>query len=294
MQPQHRPVVALLALLVAAAAGCDAGSPKHPAVTGHTEQFPLTGTRVADTFSIFVRLPEGYDAAPDRHFPLVLQLDANLALADEFLVTAGFASELEAAAIIPPTIVVGIGYPYADTPQKGRNRDYTLPLLHPDISRGFDAGGAPQFLEFLRDELMPTIEARYRVQGPRGRALFGHSLGGLFTDYALLQYDPAKPFVTGFVPASPSLWYDSGSVYRYLDGLHARTSDLPLIVYTTVGTLEGPVMTVYFDDLSQRLADFPTLKLKAEKNSTDHMGNVSPSFREGLKFLFENGLGEAP
>lgn len=260
----HRHVITLWALLMAAAAGCDAGSPKHPAVTGRAEQFPLTGTRVADTFSIFVRLPDGYDAAPDRRFPLVLQLDANLALANEFEVTAGFASELEAAGVIPPTVVVGIGYPYPDAPQKGRNRDYTLPLLHPDISGGFDAGGAPQFLEFLRDELMPAIEARYRVQGPRGRALVGHSLGGLFTDYALLQFDPAKPFVTGFLPASPSLWYDSGSIYRYLDGLRARTNELPAVVYTTVGTLEGPVMTVYFDDFSQRLRDgFSGLKFKA-------------------------------
>lgn len=290
---------AAAAFLIVTLAGCEAAAPQHPAVTGRTEDFPLDGVAVDDTFSLYVRLPPGYDEAPDAKFPVVLQLDANTPILQEFDVTAGHVSDLEAGGIIPRTIVVGIGYPYsAQEPNRGRNRDYTLPLTHPDTMGGATSGGAPQFLAFLRDELVPALEARYRIQGAEGRALFGHSLGGLFVEYAFLAQDAAKPFVSGYVAASPSLWFDSGSVYDYFDAFEAahQSAEVPAILFTTVGGLEGPAMTVYFDDLSRRTREawFSGLRFDEKTYDTDHLGTVSPSFRDGLVFLFANGLGAQP
>ncbi|MGC4121681.1 MAG: alpha/beta hydrolase-fold protein [Myxococcales bacterium] len=277
--------------------GCEAATPQHPPLTGRTEEFSLRGVAVDDEFSIFVRLPAAYDEKPDARFPVVLQLDGNTPILEEFDVTAGQASDLEAMGRIPPTIVVGIGYPYsAQESNKGRNRDYTLPLKHPDTMGGTTSGGAPQFLAFLRDELVPALGARYRIQGPEGRALFGHSLGGLFVEFAFLNQDAAKPFVSGFVAASPSLWFDSGSIYGYFDEFKASHTEVPAILFSTVGGLEGPAMTVYFDDLSQRTREawFSKLHFDTRTYGTDHMGTISPSFRDGLEFLFRNGLGVTP
>ncbi len=146
----------------------------------------------------------------------------------------------------------------------------------------------------MRDDLLPELDRRYRLQGPRGRALFGHSLGGLFVEYAFLQYRSERPFVTGFVAASPSLWFDSGAIYHHFDAFRARQTDVPLVLFTTVGSLEGAPMTVYFDDLSRRTreAGFTSLRFDARTYPEDHLGTVGPSFRDGLVYLFANGLGE--
>jgi len=286
----------LAATLLLSVSGCVCVAPQAPAATGRTEQHDLESAVVGDTYRLFVRLPPDYDASPDRHYPLIVQLDANLDLLEEFAVTAGYASDLERRSDIPSTIVVGVGYPYDDTqPNRGRLRDYTIPLQHPDVLGGA-TGGAPKFYEFLNAELMPYLEATYRVDGPTGRALFGHSLGGLFTTWAFTQHDPAAPRFAAFVAASPALHFDQASIYSHLDALGARTSAVPAALSMTVGELEGPEQNVYFDDFTRRLDQrgFTGLILDAHKYDTDHVGTVAPSFRDGLKFVFANGLGATP
>jgi predicted alpha/beta superfamily hydrolase len=215
---------------------------------------------------------------------------------EEFAVTAGYASELEQREGLGPVIVVGVGYPYdANTPGKGRLRDLTIPLHHPDAIGGA-TGGALEFYAFLRTELLPWVERNYRVAGPQGRALFGHSLGGLFTTWAFLQHDAAAPVFTGFVAASPSLHFDQAGIYAHLDEAVARNPPMPVALSVTVGDLEGPEMVVYFDDFTERLhaRNFKGLTLDTHKYPTDHLGTVAPSFRDGLRFVFANGLSEAP
>lgn len=286
----------LAATLLLSVSGCGCVAPQHPAATGRTEQHDLESAVVGDTYRLWVRLPPDYDASPARRYPLVVQLDANLAVLEEFDVTAGYASDLERRGDIPPTVVVGVGYPYDPAlPKKGRQRDYSLPMQHPNPFEGM-TGGGPTFYEFLRAELLPYLERTYRVDGPAGRALFGHSLGGLFTTWAVTQHDAAAPVFSAYVAASPALFHDQGGIYAYLDALAARTASLPVALSMTAGELEGPEMTVYFDDFTRRLADggFQGLALDAHTYDTDHLGTVAPSFRDGLRFAFQQGLGGAP
>lgn len=286
----------LAATVLLSVCGCVCVAPQHPASTGRTEQHDLESAVVGDTYRLFVRLPPDYDGSAERRYPVIVQLDANLELLEEFDVTAGYASDLERRGDIPSTLVVGVGYPYdARLPGKGRLRDYTLPMQHPDAVGG-GPGGAPRFYEFLRTELLPYLERSYRVDGPAGRAVFGHSLGGLFTTWAFTQHDAAAPVFAAYVAGSPSLHYDEASIYSHLDALGARTSAVPAALSMTVGQLEGPEQNVYFDDFTRRLRErgFTGLALDAHKYDTDHVGTVAPSFRDGLKFVFANGLGAAP
>jgi len=274
-------------------AGCI--SPDHPAVTGETETLTLESELVGDAFEIFVRLPPGYDPDGGIRYPVVFQLDATFPRLDEFNTTAGFASELEEQGRIEPTIVVGLGYPDQPGPVAGRLRDYTLPSVNGDVLEGA-SGGAPTFYAFLRDELTPWLEDRYPIAGPDGRALFGHSLGGLFSAYALLQHDPAEPFIRGFVVASPSFFYDSGSIYDHLLAFADRVTDPSLLLSLSAGTLEGPEMMVYFDEFAQRLSDqgYEGLHMEVLRYEENHTATVAPSFRDGLKFLFDEGLRGEP
>ena len=290
---RHGASTAVLALTLA---GCFA--PERPPSTGRIERFELQAQAVEETYHLFVRLPPGYDSAPDRRFPLVVQLDANLPLFEEFEVTSGFASRLEREGEIPPTIVVGIGYAPDQQSQLARFRDLALPMENAEFKKlwaqSVPDGASPRFYQFLRDELLPHLERTYRLTGPEGRALFGHSLGGLFVVYALSRHSDAAPLFTGYVAASPSLFWDGGQIYPRWEQFHDPSQ--PLVLFTTAGQLEGPEMVVYFDDFTTRVraAGFTQLTFESRKYQTDHVGSAAPSFRDGLSFLFAHGLQGEP
>jgi predicted alpha/beta superfamily hydrolase len=187
--------------------------------------------------------------------------------------------------------VVGIGYPYEEGPGKGRLRDYTIPMENKPVPDGA-TGGSPAFYNFIKYELLPFIQKKYPIAGPEGRALMGHSLGGLFSSFCFLQHDTTTP-ITGFVAASPSLWFDGGAIYKYLDTLSVQKVKVPRILYMTIGELEGPSMNVYFDDFTSKLKNLNLtgLRFSASKYNTDHLGTISPSFRDGIRYLFDQGLG---
>ena len=88
-------------------AGC---GDTHLPISGRTVESSLLSKSVADqSYRIYVRLPPSYDQAAAKQFPVVYQLDANFLSFDQFGVTAGLASKLEAAGQIPEVIVVTSG-----------------------------------------------------------------------------------------------------------------------------------------------------------------------------------------
>lgn len=258
--------------------------PAHPPVTGELETHTLHSEVVDDEYLLYVRLPPDYD--PEGAHPVIFQLDPYITILPEMEVTSGWASELEAQGAIPPTVVVGVGYPEDLGGAAGRWRDYTPPDVHGDTLE-VAGEGAPAFLDFLRTELSPWVEEGYAVAGPEQRAIFGHSLGGLFTSWALLQRPEEGDFVQGYVAASPSWWWDSGALFTTEEDYQASHDDLEAELLLTSGDFEGPEMTVYFDAMAERLEsrDHPGLRLEVQRYPADHVGTVSPSFEAGLRFF---------
>ncbi|KAK1145221.1 hypothetical protein N8T08_004374 [Aspergillus melleus] len=116
----------------------------------------------------------------------------------------------------PGTIVVGIGYPLADTASlwdARRGYDLTPPcekFTPPNGPDGqpqpHDFGGADKFLHFITTVVQPFLLGSEfpRVELVR-TALFGHSYGGLFVLHSLFTR-PAS-FDT-YLAASPSIWWN--------------------------------------------------------------------------------------
>lgn len=115
----------------------------------------------------------------------------------------------------PDIIIVGIGYSvdrFAET-MALRNEDYTPTVAPPQpecLAFGrLPRGGAPKFLRVLQDEIIPFVESRYRTSSDRG--IMGHSLGGLFAFYALLE---APHLFQRYAALSPSLHFDRELILR--------------------------------------------------------------------------------
>ena len=198
---------------------------KKKVVLTNTETFLLSSKNVRDDFKIDVSLPKGYYES-DQKYPAIYVLDGNRF----FSIVAGIMKLLHTGMDAPKVIVVGIGYKTDLEHAKFRSRDY-LPTSVEELTY---SGGASKFLSFMEEELIPSIENNYRVNGDR--ILSGMSYSGLFTMYTLFT----KPSLfNNYLIGSPSLYYDNEIIFKYEEAYAKKHDDLAVNVFISVGTLEA-------------------------------------------------------
>lgn len=132
-----------------------------------------------------------------------------------------------------------------------RRNELALPTTDPElIARYPTQGQSERFRLFLRDEVQPFIENRFRTSGET--ALMGESLAGLFVVETFLK-EPTM--FDAYVAVSPSLWWDGGVLARQ-SGAHLRDhSNAPRTLILTLGD-EGPQMQAPMDVLTGNLRDY--------------------------------------
>ena len=111
-------------------------------------------------------------------------------------------------ALVPPVVVVGVGYPTDDLDEILRRR--TTDFTPTEVSGWPGSGGGAPF----RTMLPRTRPAVRHVGGPRPCGpvtLFGHSLGGMFSVTDWMAEDRLFDL---YVISSPSLWWDDHALLR--------------------------------------------------------------------------------
>lgn len=230
-------------------------------------------------YKISVALPANYGETGDPYRVLYVT-DAN----------AEFGIAVETARLnAPGTMVVGIGY---DDPGQGFAASgvrRTLDLTPTEITADVPTGGAPEFLDFLRSELVPQIESEFHAD-PDDRALMGHSFGGLFATYALLHNDG---LFERFVIASPSIWWDDRTILDTEAAYAAEHDALDARVFLSVGELEettsGFPMTSDMTNFARTLQsrDYDGLELGATVFPDEtHLSVIGAAFSRGLRFIY--------
>lgn len=208
----------------------ESGAPLSP--LGGTEVHDLRSAIVDDTFRVFVGHcgSEGVDGAA-----VLYLVDAN----GMFGAVVDAIRLMQLSQFLPPLLVVGVGYrtgTLADAAVR-RTRELT-PTPWPGYVRFAPhdppRGGAPQFLAFIRDELMPWVTDRFGAAA-NGATFFGHSLGGLFASYVLLN---ATDTFANYVIGSPSLWWDKQVLFDQEAAYAATHDDLRANVFFGIGALE--------------------------------------------------------
>ena len=147
-----------------------------PALRG--DYFPLKSKSCGRKFHIYVRFPEGYDPQQPRRYPVIYLLDGD----SLFPLIAPTHLFLTYDERIPEAIIVGISYGGFESSINKRNIDFTAPAE--DAPPG--ERGAPEFLHFLKDELLPVVDNQYRTD-PDRRVLLGQSRGGYFVLWSALE-----------------------------------------------------------------------------------------------------------
>ena len=248
------------------------------------ESFSFPSTIVGDSYQVYVALPPHYEAEPGSRFPVVYLLDANW----NFEGVRGVIGSLIGQGQMEPVILVAVCPVQALQPGYGGTSPSRCRDLTPTALPGFPgSGGAASFAGFLRDELIPHVDGRYRTRATADdRCLAGHSLAGLFSWYAAFHLDDT---IHKFIPASASIWWDNHVVFEDELAYSREHADLPARFYSTVSTGEGSDMVGDRDELVNRLRgrSYPGLRLlTATYIGIPHEQSSGPAFREGLAELF--------
>jgi hypothetical protein len=216
--PARHPLVpavllAAVAFARAAAAQMPAQAPAQaPDPAPPHDTLTVVSRALGEARRVNVHTPAAYAAGGSARFPVLYMPDGGTD--EDFPHVVATVDSLVALGRIRPVIVVGV-------PNTERRRDLTGPTrVARDSAIAPRVGGSAAFRRFLRDELVPAVEARYRTTAER--AIVGESLAGLFVVETLLA-EPA--LFTHYVAFDPSLWWDGGSL---VGGAGARLAALDL------------------------------------------------------------------
>ena len=149
---------------------------------------------------IYVQLPANYNPKSDKKYPVVFILDGEI-----FLPTVNNVQNFYSGGFTPEMVLIGISN------SKHRTRDLTTSIIKTKYGMPFNQenGGAANFSKFIETELIPYIENKYPVT--KFRTLIGHSYGGLFTIYTLINH---PQFFSNYIAIDPSLDWDDQKLLK--------------------------------------------------------------------------------
>lgn len=238
---------------------------------------PISGR----SYQVFVALPASYETSPERRYPVLYVTDADYA----FPIIRQIARRMNVdGPRIEEFILVGLSYAAGESGMASRTRDYT-PVRTNDRT-----GGGPAYQTYLKDQVLPFVENRFRAD-PARRILLGHSYGGLLG--AQILFSEPELF-DGYVLGSPSLWFGDHAMMR-TEAAYARAhTDLAARVYMYIGEHEFPGSGVRNNRYNMvqdnarfeerlRSRAYPGLRLTNEVlNDEDHLSVAPRGFTKGL------------
>jgi hypothetical protein len=242
-----------------------------PALKG--DYFRHDSKNVGRPFHIYVAFPESYTAQPLARYPAVYLLDGD----STFPILATYQWFLNYDEGVPQAIVVGIAYGSFDPATN--KRDYDFSAAAADATK--EQGGARAFHSFLKQELIPEIDRRYRTD-PARRVLFGQSRGGYMVLYSAFT-DPA--LFWGRIASNAG--FDPGRELFFSKPAASSRSDLGLVV--TSGSRDKPKLRKsaleWFGEWEGR-TDTPWQLKTITLDGGTHAADITNSYRAGMVWLF--------
>lgn len=185
--------IALLTLIAVLIFGCKSAPVYNDPIPKHDE-LTIQSEYVKEKRVINVWTPPNYSQVTDS-FPVLYMPDGGIK--EDFPHIANTLNKLIEQNKIPPYILVGIE-------NTVRSRDLTGPSeVEYDLKHVPISGGSGNFRAFIKEELFPEIDKRYRTTGTR--AIIGESSSGLFIVESFLL---APDMFNYYIAMDPALWWN--------------------------------------------------------------------------------------
>ncbi len=212
----------------------------------NTELKLLHSKQVNSGYKLYISLPKGYKES-QKPYPVVYLLDADYS----FAIAKNIADHLSELNNLAELIIVGIAYEDPAEYRLNRTRDYTptrslIGGYGPEYQKY--SGGGEKFKAFIRDELVPFIDANYHTTAER--TLVGHSYGGLFGGWVAFT---TPELFSSYILVSPSLWYDNRLMFRLEErfAVGRKDKELPVKLFLSVGSREINSQSNMVEDLEK-------------------------------------------
>ncbi|WP_298153662.1 alpha/beta hydrolase-fold protein [Flavobacterium sp.] len=166
--------------------------------------FTIEAPQLHTTKKIWVYLPKSYAHNPDKKYQVMYMHDAQ----NLFDKKTAYAGEWEVDETLDRlnanVIVIGIEH----------GNDKRIDELTPFKNEKYGGGNADAYLDFIVYTLKPYVDKNYRTKTKaKNTTIFGSSLGGLVSFYAVLKY----PEVFGKAGVfSPSFWFTK-DIYEMME-----------------------------------------------------------------------------
>jgi predicted alpha/beta superfamily hydrolase len=246
----------------------------------------LYSTVLKEHRAIKLIFPKKYTPTLTDRFDVLYVLDGewNTSLSEkvyEFLELAKFIPTNLMIVSIPNSYKNGINMRERDfTPTSTEKKDGKFR----EMKSSHMFGGASNFLQFLKKELVPFVNKKYPTK-PENNILYGTSLGGLFAIYAYLQ-EPT--LFRSYLTVEPSLWWDNGYVSKTaMKGLaNNKTTTNTLWISSRDGQALSVMGIARFDSvLALKAPDKLQWKVASYSNET-HFSAIWKGIYDGLKFTY--------
>lgn len=243
-----------------------------------TEIRRLPSSQTGYEYNLHIALPAEY-ADTNKTYPTLYSLDPHLT----FGISTDVIRLLVHGQEFPKLILIGIGFSGTEKDMESyQARDY-VPTGQPD---NLEAGGAENFLRFIREDLFLFIGSQYRVD-PDDRGFLGYSLAGLFGLYALLhQPDTFSRYIIG----SPWTDKDDPQILRFETEFATSHSDLSAQVFISAGSLEPEFVVNNILRLEKAFQNrnYPNLRLQTHIfEGETHLSVVPFNISKGLKVVYQ-------
>jgi hypothetical protein len=237
------------------------------------ETFTIDSQVLRERRRINVYLPPPYSESPGTRFPVLYMPDGGIG--EDFLHIAGLVQVSVGNGTMRPFVLVGIE-------NTQRRRDLTGPTRNADDRKiAPQVGGSAAFRRFIRDELMPAVESRYRTTAET--AIMGESLAGLFVVETLFL----EPHLFDtYIAFDPSLWWNDRHLLREADEAALDGNGSKTIFLASSSQEDLAQLTAQLAGLLQKSA--PSLKVQYEPMPGEsHATIYHPAALNALRRLFK-------
>lgn len=192
------------------------------AVNQRFSTFTIDAPQLKSKKKIWVYLPKEYENN-SKKYPVIYMHDGQNLFDAKTSYVGEWNVDETLDSINAKVIVIGIAH----------GDEKRIDELTPFIHEKHGGGKADLYLDFIVNTLKPEIDKTYRTKtGTKNTAIFGSSLGGLVSFYAVLKY----PEVFGKAGCfSPSFWFGRNE----LNELMQKTEKFKTKIYFLCGDNEG-------------------------------------------------------
>ena len=242
---------------------------------GTVESFILKAPNLHSDKTIWIYLPYNYNKS-EKHYPVLYMHDGQNVFDHAETFKREWHVEEKLNNLHSEVIVVGIEH---------GGSVHRIDELTPYKNEDYGGGHADDYLDFMVTILKPYIDENYRtLKEKEHTTIFGSSVGGLISFYALLRF----PDVFGNAGVfSPSFWF-SDEIFKLMED----TKSIKGKIYFMAGDHESKNMVPDLNHMEElvlkKVKHKKQVHKKIVKNGRHNEKSWRKEFTEAYKWLIEN------